>query len=68
MDENYLASRGKRQIRFAWKIRPVQPKSITQPVYKTSHRQFRERVLAADGSHVFAAIHASLFELLAEPF
>jgi hypothetical protein len=37
-------------------------------VYEAPHRHFGQRVLAADCSHVLAAIHtSSILEFLAEP-
>lgn len=68
MNEYRFASCGKDQIGFSWEVTPVQPETVAQLVNQGPHCNLGLRVLAADCSHVLAAIHSSSdLKLLAKP-
>jgi hypothetical protein len=60
MNEYHLTSGGEDQIRLAGEVFPVQAKTIAQLVYEAPNCHFGQRVLAADCSHVLAAIHNNI--------
>jgi hypothetical protein len=47
----------KYQIRLPWKVLPVKAKAVAKSMHKASYCQFRLCILAADCTHVLAAIH-----------
>ena len=55
VNENYLFPGRKNEIRFSWKIPPVQPVAVAHTVYELANDHFWLHVLTADRSHICAA-------------
>jgi hypothetical protein len=68
VDKYHLVPGWKHEVRFAWKVCPMEAETVPEAMNKAPHRHFGLRVLVADCAHVLAAIHKSSFlEFLKEP-
>jgi hypothetical protein len=68
MYEYHFAPRGKYKVRLAWKVCPMQTKSIAESMYEAANLHLGLRVFAPDCAHVLAAIHtSSLLEFFKKP-